>query len=443
MYNIFQLKQYTDKDQYKLKRSITKLYKSNHTSFFNVLFTLFSDTKLESKTFNNKKQLIKVLQHIKDIDVNGKIAKGVIRYNHKQYIRNIFLKECFIVDMYSLLIERNTKQNIYKRYIQTNSLYNLNNFSNIELLCTYLTSKLVEEHISPHFPYFYGFAQTYLKKHTTNITDEYDEEIIDNIQEDPYNNIDFRIIKKNKNIYLETYNTPILLLATEQLDGDLLNYCNEKEDAQEEIEETEWLSYIFQIIAALTVIQTYFNMCHNDLHFSNIMFSYTKEEYIYYTYKDKYYKIPTYNKILKIIDWGRGSYHFNQYEGKNNVYAPTGQTFGQYVYNRINLKNQTPIPFNKSIDMSLFVSNLLEEDIFPKKGRLYAYIKKLLTDKQGDSFYHGDFDFTFYIDSAKYSSKGIPYKQIEHKLFKQFTISKNTFKKNQMKRTEKKRVYAL
>lgn len=441
MYSVFQLKNYTDKNQYKLKRSIKKFYNCDNITFFNVLFTLFSDTKLESKTFNNKKQLIKILKHIKNIDVNGKIVKSLICYNNKNYIQNIFFKECFIVDMYSLLIERNTKKNVYKNYIQTNSSYNINNFSNIELLCTYLTSKLVEENISPHFPYFYGFAQSSFKKHTTNITEEYDKNIIKSIQEDSYNDIKFKIIKKNNKVYLETYNTPILLIATEQLDGDLLNYCSDKEDSQETIEDNEWLSYLFQIISALHVIQKYFNMCHNDLHFSNIMYSYTNEKYLYYSYKNKYYKVPTYNKILKIIDWGRASYNFNNYEGKNNVYNSLGPTFGQYIYNRINLKNKKPIPFNPSIDFSLFISNILEEDLFPKKGNIYNYVKKILTDKKGTSFYHNTFDFNFYIDSAIHSCKGIPYKQIEKKIFKEFSINKKNI--NKIKKENKITIYQL
>ena len=342
MYNFLQLKQYKDLYQYKLHKSIKKMYNINDISPFNVLFTLFSDIKLEEKTFNNKKQLIKILKIIKHIDVNGKIVKSIIRYNNKNYIQKIFLKECFIVDMFALLIERNTPSNHFKQYINTNSMYNINNFSNIELFCTYLTSRLVEEHLTPHFPYFYGFSQTHLKKHTTNITEEYDKHIIGNIENDPHNNIDFKIIKKNNEIYLETYNTPILLIATEKLDNDLLNYIHEKEDNNENIEDGEWLSYIFQIIAALTIIQKYYKLCHNDLHFSNIMFSYTPDEFLYYTYKNKCYKIPTYNKIIKIIDWGRSSYDFNNYEGKNNAYNSLGPTFGQYVYNRINLNNVEP-----------------------------------------------------------------------------------------------------
>jgi len=430
IYSIFQLKKYDPLYQFKLKKSIHKLYKVQHTHFFNSNLTLFSNIKLEYKTFNHSHQLIKLLKHKKNIDVNGKIVTSVIRHKHKQYIKDIFVKECFITDMHALLLERNTEKNIYKEYICQHNKYNLHNTSNIELLLTFLTSKLVEKKLTPHFPYFYGFSQTTFNKHTINITEEYDKEVIDNITTDPRNDIPFKIIKKNNEMYLETYNIPVLLIATEKLDGDLLNYIHDKENDDEYISVEEWLSFIFQIIAALTIVQKYFKACHNDLHTSNVMFSYTEQKYIYYEYKKKIYKVPTYGKILKIIDWGRSSYDFNNYKGNNNVYNSDGPTFGQNIYNRINLQNKKTIPYNLAADLSLFISNLIENDSFPKKGALYTYAKSILKDTHGDLFYHDEFDFNFYIDCSKYSYKGIPYKQIEHTIFKTFKISKKKANKD-------------
>ena len=285
IYSIFQLKQYDSLYQYKLKKSLRRLYNVKNTHFFNSNLTLFSNIKLEYKTFNHTRQLIKLLKHKKNIDVNGKIVTSVIRYKHKQYIKDIFVKECFITDIHSLLLERNTNDNIYKQYIRDHNMHNFNNTSNIELLLTFLTSRLVEQKLTPHFPYFYGFSHTIFKKYTLNITDEYDKEVIDNIAEDPLNDISFTIIKKKGEIYLETYDIPVLLIATEKLDGDLLNYIHDKENDEEDISNEEWKSFIFQIIAALTIVQKYFKGCHNDLHTSNIMFSNTDQKYIYYQYK--------------------------------------------------------------------------------------------------------------------------------------------------------------
>ena len=430
IYSIFQLKQYDSLKQYKLKKSLRKLYKTRSNHFFNFNLTLFSNIKLEYKTFNNERQLIKMLKHKKNIDVNGKIVTSMIQYKHKLYVRDAFIKECFVTDMHALLLERNTKKNIYKKCIRNHNIHNLHNSSNIELLLTFLTSRLVEKKITPHFPYFYGFNQSTFDKHTINITEEYEPDVIDSIKKDSYNTITFKIIKKKGEVYLETYNIPVLLIYTEKLDGDLLNYIHDKEDNEEDISNEEWMSYIFQIIAALSIVQKYFNACHNDLHTSNIMFSYTEQKYIYYEYKKKVYKVPTYGKILKIIDWGRSSYDFNNYKGNNNVYNSDGPTFGQNIYNRINLQNKKTIPYNLAADVSLFISNLIENESFPKKGALYAYAKSILKDTHGDLFYHDEFDFNFYIDCSKYSYKGLPYKQIEHNIFKIFKISKKKVNKD-------------
>ena len=53
-----------------------------------------------------------------------------------------------------------------------------------------------------------------------------------------------------------------------------------------------------------------FQFTHNDLHTNNVMYTETDEEYIYYVYKSKYYKVPTFGKIFKIIDFGRAIYRF-------------------------------------------------------------------------------------------------------------------------------------
>ena len=39
-----------------------------------------------------------------------------------------------------------------------------------------------------------------------------------------------------------------------------------------------------------------YNFVHNDLHSSNIMFKNTELEYLYFNFKSKYFKIPTFWK---------------------------------------------------------------------------------------------------------------------------------------------------
>ena len=52
-----------------------------------------------------------------------------------------------------------------------------------------------------------------------------------------------------------------------------------------------------------------FNFTHNDLHTNNIMYVETDTILILF-YNNKYYKVPTYGKIFKIIDFGRAIYTY-------------------------------------------------------------------------------------------------------------------------------------
>ena len=70
----------------------------------------------------------------------------------------------------------------------------------------------------------------------------------------------------------------------------------------------EWFAALMQIIMILITYQKSFSFTHNDLHTNNVMYVTTNKKYIYYCYKKKYYKVPTFGKIFKIIDFGRAIY---------------------------------------------------------------------------------------------------------------------------------------
>ena len=73
----------------------------------------------------------------------------------------------------------------------------------------------------------------------------------------------------------------------------------------------ELFSALMQIIMMLITYQKMFAFTHNDLHTNNIMYIPTNKKFIYYTYNKKSYKVPTFGKIYKLIDFGRAIYKFN------------------------------------------------------------------------------------------------------------------------------------
>ena len=105
--------------------------------------------------------------------------------------------------------------------------------------------------------------------------------------------------------------------------NDALNYLKKYEDFKfgnkdtldnymihSEIYEEEWKAILMQVIMMLLTYQKTFEFTHNDLHTNNVMYIETKKEFIYYRYNNIYYKVPTYNKIWKLIDFGRAIYRY-------------------------------------------------------------------------------------------------------------------------------------
>jgi hypothetical protein len=93
-----------------------------------------------------------------------------------------------------------------------------------------------------------------------------------------------------------------------------MEYCENTFDdliLSNDLKTDEWYSALMQIIMILITYQKAFNFTHNDLHTNNVMYNETDKKYIYYCYKKKYYKVPTFGRIFKIIDFGRSIFKFD------------------------------------------------------------------------------------------------------------------------------------
>jgi hypothetical protein len=93
-----------------------------------------------------------------------------------------------------------------------------------------------------------------------------------------------------------------------------MEYCHDTLDnliLNNKLSQDEWFSALMQIIMILITYQKMFSFTHNDLHTNNVMYIPTNKKYIYYVYKKKTYKVPTFGKIYKLIDFGRAIYKFD------------------------------------------------------------------------------------------------------------------------------------
>lgn len=99
-----------------------------------------------------------------------------------------------------------------------------------------------------------------------------------------------------------------------------------------EIHEKTGASALFQIIMTLLAYQKAFHFTHNDLHTNNIMYIETDEPFLYYKFNKIIYRVPTYGRIFKIIDFGRSIYKFYGKQFCSDSFAPGGDAYTQYNF---------------------------------------------------------------------------------------------------------------
>jgi hypothetical protein len=133
----------------------------------------------------------------------------------------------------------------------------------------------------------------------------------------------------------------------EQCDGDEMNIfirnfpvqaifmerCEETLDhllSSTTLSEKELQSMLIQVAMTLALYQHRFQFTHNDLHSNNVMWVHTDRKYIDYQFRGKYYRVPTFGKIYKIIDFGRSIYTVNGNLFCSDGFAAYGDAYTQY-----------------------------------------------------------------------------------------------------------------
>jgi hypothetical protein len=118
---------------------------------------------------------------------------------------------------------------------------------------------------------------------------------------------------------------PIQLICLELCENTLDDYI-----INNDIPNEEWFAIFMQIIMTLITYQKLFSFTHNDLHTNNVMYIPTTKKFLYYYYKKKHYKVPTFGKIFKIIDFGRAIYKFNGKTFCSDSFQTGGDAVTQY-----------------------------------------------------------------------------------------------------------------
>ena len=148
-------------------------------------------------------------------------------------------------------------------------------------------------------------------------------------------------------VFAQINNFPVQIIAMEQCENTLDSLLPEMES----MTDIQIGAIVLQVIFSLIVYQKAFSLTHNDLHTNNIMYITTDVEFINYKIDGQVYKVPTFGKIFKIIDFGRAIYKFKGDLMCSDCFSFSGDASTQYNFPPYyNEKKQTVEP-NFSFDL--------------------------------------------------------------------------------------------
>lgn len=222
-------------------------------------------------------------------------------------------------------------------------------------------------------------------------------------------------------ILCELTNVPTQIIAMEKCEGTLYDLVAKQRIPYNSV---EWLSWLWQLAFALHVAQEAVGFTHNDLHTNNVMWVRTPQTHMEYRWHGRVYRIPTFGRILKIIDFGRGIFTGLQVVGQrsprvlmSDTYARHGEAEFMYNFGPLAIDPNGPhIPPNPSFDLCRLATSLMV--IHPTRDAAsdpaYALMSQWVLDDSGKSVleradgherYHG---FDLYLAIARHVHGEVP-----------------------------------
>ena len=289
-----------------------------------------------------------------------------------------------------------------------------------------------------------------IKKEDTE-TDEDDE---DEDDEDG-SSTEESFIEDKYSIYSEISKFPVMMIALERNEGTmdtlLDDYSLVGATPGTELWELSWSAWIFQVLAALSVAQSVLGFTHNDLHTNNIVWTSTEEEFLYYTKQSgEVFKVPTYGKLFRVIDFGRAIFKINDQLFFSDDFKAGNDADGQYCFKPLSTRVTTEIPPNPSFDLCRLAVSLfdalfpdapeekeggltlsaepgltVEETVSPLYNVLWSWMlddegRNVLVEPSGEERFP---DFDLYKHIAEKVSGAIPAHQFSKAAFDRFQVN--------------------
>ena len=254
----------------------------------------------------------------------------------------------------------------------------------------------------------------------TNILED-DDDFIDELSDVDPDNLSIGDFENNSSnlYYIRCDKMPVNLCLMEKLDQTLDDLLDDGYN----MSENEWFSVWFQVAFGLAIAQKYFSFVHNDLHSSNVMFKETTMKYLFFQIGNNIYRIPTYGKITKIIDFARGTFKLGDRWIFSDQFKDDGDAWGQYDYpSDGTLKNCEHKP-NPSFDLVRLGTTVIQR--LESIPTIRHFVEDITKDDYDNSLCYDEDTFQLYIDIAHNCHNAVPIEVLNRPEFERFKIAKD------------------
>ena len=239
-----------------------------------------------------------------------------------------------------------------------------------------------------------------------------------------------------ENIMISLNNFPIQIIALENCDNTFDKLLVEDKLSQDELS-----CIIVQILMMLITYQKLFKLTHNDLHTNNIMYIQTDRRFLYYKINNKHYKVRTFGKIFKIIDFGRAIYYYKNNLICSDSFHKDGDAATQYNFGPYFNDKKSIIEPNFSFDLCRLGCSIYDfiiekyDNLKDIKSPIHKIIMNWCVDddKRNILYKNNDDerypDFKLYKMIARKVHNHMPLDELNNKHFDAFIVSKKEIKK--------------
>ena len=395
-YNILELPKFIDEATPEYRATYKKILDPNNSAYIDGFFSFLSSCLLNNYNFYNgldyygaflgvknkfKYNVTEDLEYLDESDYFHKHKNSLFIFEDNEKIANLF---------------NNTKKNKQPLVLDTtecdedliiNDLSELSveetHNTNLELTLTYENLDILENNkvlnTNSNTNTNTGINTTNSsdtcssRSSNTDLTNSENSGSDDNDDDDDSSEASFN----SEEIFCSIDKIPVEMIILECCEATLDDYI-----VNNKIKDNEWESIIMQILFTLITYQKVFEFTHNDLHTNNIVYVSTPKKFLYYKYNNAHYKVPTFGKIYKIIDFGRAIYKFKNKFICSDSYSESGDATSQYNCEPYLNKAKPIIGPNSSFDLCRLGCSLFDyfiDDLDDIK-KLKSPIKKIMIE---------------------------------------------------------------